>query len=344
MFELFWLWLGAIQRLFFSRKRLLLENLALRQQLVVLKRKNHRPRLRALDRLFGIAIKRLWSDWKDCLLIVSPATVVGWHRAGFRLYWRMLSKGSASPGMRRIDKELRNLIFHMVAENPTWGAPRIHGELLKLGFDISERTVSRWVERAPRSPEPAKRWQAFLENHREAIAAMDFFAVPTITFGLLYAFFVISHDRRRILHFGVTKHPTSCWVAQQLREAFPYKHGQQYLIFDHDTKFGNEVESAIVNVGLTAMRTSIRSPWQNGVAERWVGSCRRDLLDHIIPLNERHLKRLISEYVRYYHEDRTHLGLVKDTPTGRTAAQKNGSKVVSFPRIGGLHHRYELAA
>jgi putative transposase len=255
-----------------------------------------------------------------------------------------LSKGKVALGRKRIDKETRDLIFRMVAENPTWGAPRIHGELLKLGFDISERTVSRWMRRAPRNPEPASRSKTFLDNHREAIAAMDFFAVPTVTFGMLYCFFVIGHNRRRILHVGVTRHPTSCWVAQQLREAIPYEY-RRYLLFDHDAKFGFEVESAIEAVGLTAVRTSVRSPWQNGIAERWVGSCRCDLLDHVIPLNERHLKRLLSEYVRYYHEDRTHLGLEKDTPAGRSSAKAVvGSRIVSSPRLGGLHHRYDLAA
>jgi transposase InsO family protein len=233
----------------------------------------------------------------------------------------------------------------MVAENPTWGAPRIHGELLKLGVDISERTVSRWLQRAPKDPEPARRWQAFLRNHREAIAAMDFFSVPTLTFGVLYGFFVIAHDRRQILHCNVTRHPTGLWITQQLREAFPYDAEHKYLILDRDAKFGEAVNDAVKAIGLKAVRTSFRSPWQNGVAERWVGSCRRDLLDHVIPLNERHLKRLLSEYVRYYHLDRTHMGLEKDTPHRRPAAKSpRPCKVVSFPRLGGLHHRYDLAA
>ena len=194
-------------------------------------------------------------------------------------------------GRNRISKEIRDLIFRMVAENPTWGAPRIHGELIMPGFDASERTISRWIRKAPRDPEPSKRWLAFLRNHREAIAAMDFFTVPTITFGVLYCFFVIGHDRRRILHFNVTRHPTSLWVVQQ-------------------------------------------RPWQNGVAERWVQSCRRDLLDHVIPLNERHLMRLLSDYVRYYHEDRTHLGLGKETPFGRPHSHGSGL-VLSRARPGG---------
>jgi transposase InsO family protein len=245
-----------------------------------------------------------------------------------------------------VSKELRDLIFRMVAENVTWGAPRIHGELKMLGFDISERSVLRWMRKAPRSPEPAKRWAAFLNNHREAIAAMDFFTVPTLTFGVLYGFFVISHDRRRILHFGVTRHPASAWVSQQLRNAFPDDSAPQYLIFDRGSSFNEEVISIMKSFGIKPKRTSFRSPWQNGVAERWVGNCRRDLLDHVIVLNERHLKRLMSEYVRYYHEDRMHLALLKKTPAGREVAKDMdvSCSVLSIPRLGGLHHRYDLAA
>jgi transposase InsO family protein len=241
---------------------------------------------------------------------------------------------------------MRELIFRMVSENQTWGAPRIHGELRMLGLDISERTVLRWMRKAPRDPEPAKRWAAFLSNHREAIAAMDFFTLHTLTFGVLHCFFVIAHDRRRILHFNVTKHPTSSWVIQQLREAFPYDSAPGYLIFDRGPNFNKEVIDTLKTFGIQPKRTSFRSPWQNGVAERWVGNCRRDLLDHVIVLNERHLKRLMNEYVRYYHEDRTHLALGKSTPTGREEDKQSGSRqrVVSMPRLGGLHHRYDLAA
>ena len=233
----------------------------------------------------------------------------------------------------------------MVSENPTWGAPCIHGELLKLGFNVSERTVSRWMQCAPQKPDAGGQWKTFLNNHREAIAAMDFFTVPTMTFGILYCFFVIAHDRRRILHIHVTRDPNSLWIAQQLREAFPYEHRCKYLIFDRDAKFGNEVWSAVESMELASVRTSFKSPWQNGVAERWVGSCRRDLLDHVIALNERHLRRLLSEYVRYYHEDRTHSGLNKETPGDRpTAIRTADCRVISKPRLGGLHHRYDLVA
>jgi putative transposase len=231
----------------------------------------------------------------------------------------------------------------MRAENPTWGAPRIHSELLMLGYDLSERTISRWMKRGPRDPEPAQRWLTFLRNHWEAIAAMDFFAAPTITFGVLYGFFVISHDRRRILHFNVTKHPTSSWIIQQLREAFPFEWESRYLIFDRDAKYGLEVPTAVRSLKISPVRTSFESPWQNGVAERWVESCRRELRDHIIVVNERHLKRLLSDYVRYYHAHRTHLGLGKGTPSCRTPSRNSGF-VLSQERLGGLHHRYDRAA
>jgi putative transposase len=343
MFSLFTLSLGVLVRLFRSRGKLVLENLALRQRLAVLKRRHPRPRLASADRFFWVAVSRFWSGWQQALILVTPETVVRWHRAGFRLYWKLISKVSEQVGRRRISKEIRELIFKMVAENSTWGAPRIHGELLMLGFDVSERTISRWMKRAPRDPEPAKRWLAFLRNHREAIAAMDFFTVPTITFGVIYCFFVISHDRRRILHFNVTGHPTSLWTVQQLREAFPFGSAPRFLIFDRDGKFGLEVPATVRSLKMQPVRTSFKSPWQNGVAERWVESCRRDLLDHIIAVNQGHLKRLLSEYVHYYHEDRTHLGLGKGTPDCRTGSKASG-RVLCLPRLGGLHHRYDRAA
>jgi transposase InsO family protein len=212
-----------------------------------------------------------------------------------------------------------------------------------LGLDISERTVSRWMKRTSTNPDPSKRWLTFLHNHREAIAAMDFFAVPTVTFSVLYCFFVISHHRRRILHCNVTSHPTSLWIVQQLREAFPFDSATRFLIFDRDAKYGLEVPAVVRSLNMCPVQTSFESPWQNGIAERWVGSCRRDLLDHIIALNERHLKRLLSEYITYHHEDRTHLGLEKETPGGRTHSLPSG-RISSQPRLGGLHHRYDRAA
>jgi putative transposase len=192
----------------------------------------------------------------------------------------------------------------MKRQNPTWGAPRIHGELLLLGFDISEPTVSRYLQRLKRIPDESKasQWHAFLNNHREVTAALDFFTVPNLYFRTLYCFFVIEHARRRVLHCKVTFHPTSDWIVQQLREAFPLPCAYRYVLLDHDSKFGSEVRQFLDSSALKPMRTSIRSPWQNGVAERWVGSARRELLNHVIPLNEFHLRRLGREYLAYYHK------------------------------------------
>ena len=212
-----------------------------------------------------------------------------------------------------------------------------------LGFDVSERTISRWMRHAPRNLEPAKRWLAFLRNHREAIAAMDFFTVPTVTFSLLYCFFVIGHDRLRILHINVTRQPTSSWIIQQLHEVFPHQAGQRFLIFDRDSKYGFETPIVVRSMGLIPVRTSFESPWQNGIAERWVESCRRDPLDHVIAMNEAHLKRLLSEYVSYFHENRTHLGWKKETPERRVRAAARGG-VTALPRLGGLQHLYERVA
>jgi hypothetical protein len=214
--------LGWLIDAFRPRQDLILENLALRQQLMALHAKRPRPRLRSLDKLFWVALRKLWSGWKRSLILVTPETVVRWHRTGFRLYWAWLSRAPRTAGRKALSREVRELILRMVAENSTWGAPRIHGELLKLGFDISERTVSRWVKRAQRNPDPVRRWLTFLRNHREAIAAMDFFTVPTLTFSVLYCFFVIDHDRRKILHFNVTRNPNSFWIVLQLRQTWGY--------------------------------------------------------------------------------------------------------------------------
>src|SRR5712664_1108905 len=271
MFRFIGLGVGTLVRLLRARRSLLLENLALRQQLAVLKRLRPRPRLDLLDKLFWVAVRRFWSRWQQFLIAVMPETVVRWHRGGFRLYWKLTSRVRRPIGRRQTSKEVRQLIFRMVVENPTWGAPRIHGELLMLGFDVSERTVSRWMKRAPRDPEPATRWLTFLRNHWEAIAAMDFFTVPTITFGVLYCFFVISHDRRRILHFNVTKHPTSSWIIQQLREGFPFGSAPRFLIFDRDAKFGLEIPAAVRSQSVSPVRTSLESPWQKRMEWQSVG-------------------------------------------------------------------------
>ena len=336
----FILFLLAALRVFLrSRSDTALEILALRQQVAVLKRKRPRPVLNSLDRFFW-TLYRYWSRWKDVLVIVMPDTVTGWHRAGFGRYWRWRSRRTA--GRPRITNEIRALVQRLAAGNPDWGAPKIHGELQKLGFVVSERSVARYLARVSRRGDPGKKWLAFLQNHREVIVAFDFFTVPTLTFQLLYCFFVIEHSRRKILHCNVTRHPTAEWVVQQLREAFPDNCPYRYVILDRDSKFDHEVITFLQASGLQPKRTSVQAPWQNGLAERWVGSCRREILDHVIALSEQHLLRIVRDYVTYYHEDRIHDSLNKDTPNQRPVEQRPSStaSVIAMPRLGGLHHRY----
>jgi putative transposase len=333
-------WLTSFLR---SRHDLGLEIVALRQQLVVLKRRTKRAHLRRSDRLFWVMLRRVWAKWPNPLLIVKPDTVVRWHRKGFRLYWRFRSR-SERVGRPVIARDVRASIHTMASENPTWGAPRVHGELLKLGFEISERTVSRYLSRLQPSDRAAQLWRTFLKNHREVIAGMDFFTVITANFRILYCLFLIQHDRRKIIYLNVTEHPTGEWVVQQLREAFSETRDDQYLIFDRDAKFSADMHQFLDSAGISAVRTSYRSPWQNGVAERWVRSFRNDLLDHVIVLHETHLRRLARDYLGYYHADRTHDGLDKDTPQGRPPSIRNpGERLASHPRLGGLHHRYSWA-
>ena len=344
MLESILAFISAFRALFRSRSDVALEVLALRQQVAVLKRKRPRPILNRLDRLFWITLRRCWPRWADILLIVKPDTVISWHRAGFRLYWRWRSRPRG--GRPKITAEMRMLIRRLAQENSDWGAPRVHGELLKLGFVVSERSVARYLRRIRRRPNPGKRWLAFLQNHREAIVAFDFFTVPTVTFQLLYCFFVIEHDRRKILHLNATRHPTADWVIQQLREAFPQAAPYRYVILDRDSKFDHDVILFLKATGLKPSRTSIRSPWQNGTAERWIGSCRREILDHVIVLDERHLLRLLRDYVSYHHQDRVHDSLEKDTPDRRPIEQRPAANatVIAMPRLGGLHHRYAWRA
>ncbi len=325
----------------------MLENLALRQQLSTVLQK-HRPRIGPVDRVFWVVLRRVWARWSDAVVIVKPETVIGWHRAGFALYWRWLSRRRRSPRRAAVGREVRELVRRMARENG-WGAPRIHGELLKLGFTVSERTVSRYMRQHGRSPERRQNWLTFLRNHREVIVAMDFFTVPTATFRVLYVWFAIRHSRREIVHWSVTESPTAPWVVQQLRETFPFDDAggrSRYLVLDRDTIFSAAVVAVIATMGLEPTRTSYQSPWQNGVAERFVGTVRRDLLDHVIVLDDGHLRRLLSEYLAYYHGDRTHLGVGKDAPVARPVALRPaGAAVVHAQRrVGGLHHRYVWAA
>jgi putative transposase len=253
-------WFGAFFR---TRSSPALEILALRQQLSGLKRKNPRPRLSLWDQAFWVFLRRVWSRWAEVLEVVKPETVIPWHHAGFRLYWWFLSRRRVK-GRPEISAEVRCVVERMAKEYLTWGPPRIHGELLKLGFDISERTVSRYLLRVGRNRDPRKLWLVFLRNHRQVIAAMDFSTVPTATFRVLYCFFVISHSRRKILHFNATEYPTSPWVGQQLREVYPDDTAPRYLILDRDRKYEGEATEVLQSLRSELVRISYQSPWQNG--------------------------------------------------------------------------------
>jgi putative transposase len=330
--------LASACALFRSQSEQAIVELALRQQLAAYSHRRSRPRLTRIDRAFWVLLSRIWPRWREVLSIVQPETVVRWHRKGFRLYWRSIS--GRGPGRPRISPELQDLIRRLATEND-WRARKIQAELEKLGFNVSLATVSRYLPKPRPDDRQRQRWTTFLRNHRDAITAMDFLVVPTVRFKLLYVWFVIEHGRRRVLHFNVTGHPTSSWTIQQLREAFPDESSVGFLIHDNDSIFSDCVLEANGHVGIESKRTSYRSPWQNGIAERWVGSVRRELLDHVIVLDEQHLRRLLREYVDYYNAERVHTRL-RDAPLGRPTESRpsHRAQVVGLPRVGGLHHRY----
>jgi transposase InsO family protein len=294
--------------------------------------------LTAGDRLLWVWLSRIWSDWRSVLVIVQPDTVIAWHRKSFRLFWSWKVR-RGQPGRPKIPREVRDLIHRMCRENPTWGAPRIHGELLKLGIDIGETSVSKYMVRS-RKP-PSQTWRTFLENHVQQLVSIDFFTVPTIRFQLLYVFLVLAHDRRRILHFNVTAHPTAEWIGQQLREAFPFDQFPRYLLRNRDAIFGNDFREQARDMGIEEVLSAPRSPWQRAYVERMIGSIRRECLDHVIVLDESSLRRTLAAYFDYYHRSRTHMSLGKGSPEPRPIQRPEIGPVVAVRQVGGLHHRYE---
>jgi transposase InsO family protein len=310
---------------------LALENLALRQQLAILKRSSKRPRLHIRDRLFWVLLSRLWSGWQDVLIVIKLDTVVRWHRKGFKLFWRYKSR-RRGPGRPPISPDVRDLILRMAEANPLWGAPRIHGELLKLGIEISERTVSNLMP--PRHPKPTcQTWRSFLKNHMPNIVAIDFFTVPSATLRVLFVLVILRHSSRKVLHFNVTANPSAEWTSQQVVEALPWDTASKYLLRDRDSIYGMFFRQRVANMGIKEVITARQSPWQNPFVERLIGSIRRECLNHVIVVNERQLKRLLSSYFDYYHHDRTHYGLGKDTPCERLVQSKpeQWSKVIEMP-------------
>ena len=323
------------------RSDLALENLALRQQLAVLRRQHRRPRIRKLDRAFWVILSRFWGDWKETLIIVKPETVLRWHRKRFASYWARLSR-HGRPGRPGTDREIRELIRRMANANLNWGAPRVHGELLKLGIDISERTVSRWMPR--RRKPPSQTWRSFLDNHVGELVSIDFFTVPTATFRVLFVLIVLAHDRRRIVHFNVTEHPTAEWTSQQMVEAFCDGETPRFLIRDRDGVYGLTFRDRVAAMDIQEVVIAPHSPWQTPYVERVIGTLRRDCLDHVIVLGETHLRRIVKRYVRYYHASRCHLALEKDAPERRAVQPPKQGHVIEIPEVGGLHHRYERRA
>jgi transposase InsO family protein len=335
MIGLFCFALAVLSSLFKSKLRLEAENAVLRHQLIVLKRRLHgRVRLTNHDRWFLIQLYRWFPSILQVLTIIRPETLVRWHRAGFRRYWRWKSRPRG--GRPKIDTELRALIRQMSIDNSLWGAPRIHGELLKLGFELAQSSVAKYMVKR-RGP-PSQGWRTFLRNHAPDIAAMDLFVVPTIGFDLLYAFVIVRLDRRDLVWINVTKNPTAEWVARQITEAFPWDEAPKYLIRDHDRIYGTLVARRLRAMGIRDKPTAPASPWQNGFAERLIGSIRRECLDHIIVFGETHLRRILRSYARYYNEARTHLSLNKDTPMSRAA--ETAGRIICHPILGGLHHQY----
>jgi len=332
--------LATLRGIVRSRATLHLEILALRHQLQVLQRSQpRRLRLANADRWLWVWLSQMWGGWRTALVIVQPETVVAWHRQGFRLFWTWKSRRRT--GRPAVSSDVRALIRELVHENPLWGAPRIHGELLKLGVQISQATVAKYMAR-PATP-PSQSWRTFLASHVQQIAAADFFVVPTATYRLLFVLVILAHERRRVVHVAVTDHPTAAWTAQQLREAFPWNQTPRYLIHDRDLAF-QAIIGTTKAMGIEDVRTAPRSPWQNAYVERFIGSVRRECLDHVIVLNAAGLRTILKSYLTYYTHSRTHLSLDKDSPQPRPLCPLGDGCVTAISQVGGLHHRYERRA
>jgi transposase InsO family protein len=334
MVALIFFLLNLVTSFFKPKSWLAAENAALRQQLIVLQRQvRGRAQLTNSDRLFFIQLYRWFPSALKAMTIMRPETVMRWQRAGFRRYWRWKWR---NPGGRpKIAADLRALIRQMSIENWLWGAPRIHGELLKLGFAVAQSTVAKYMATGgPRG----QSWGTFLRNHMPHIAAMDLFVVPTISFDLLYVLVIVRLARREIVWINVTSHPTAQWIAQQITEAFPWNEAPRYLIRDQDKIYGVAVTRRLRAMGIRDKPIAAGSPWQNGFVERLIGTIRRECVDHIVALSEQHLRRFVKSYASYYNTARTHRSLAKDTPVSRPV-QRIG-RIVSNALVGGLHHQY----
>lgn len=339
MLEILALLLAVLRAALRDRAGLVAENLVLRHQLAVLTRPTRqRPRLRARDTAFWVLIRRLWRDWRGPLVLVRPETVVGWHRRGWRWFWRWRSRGGGRP---RLSAEVLELIATMARENPAWGSERIRGELLKLGIAVSKRSVQRYRGRGPARP-PSQTWRTFLANHAAQIWAADLFTVQTLSFKTLYVLLFIAHDRRTLVHWNLTASPTAAWVWRQVLEATPWGRQPRYLVRDRDAAYGGDFVPRARCLGVETLLTPIRAPRANAVAERVIGTLRRECLDHLIVVNERHLRAILGEFVRFYNAERPHRTLGLETPI--PATRPSTGLIRSRAVLGGLHHAYDRAA
>jgi putative transposase len=324
-----------------SRAALAAENLALRHQLSVLEQSVKRPKLCPPDRRFWVWLSRLWPNWRAVLRIVQPDTVLKWHKMGFKFYWRWKSTPK-TVGRPPIDKDIRDLIRRMARENPLWGAPHICSELHLWGYEVAQATVATSMPKT-RTP-PSQTWRTFLENPIRDIVAMDFFTVPTLTFRVLDGVLVLRHDQRVGVHFNATEHPTAQWAAQQIVEAFPFEEAPRFLLRDRDGIYGAHFQPRVRHMSMTEVVIAPCSPWQHPYAERMIGSLRRELLDHMIVLNEAHLCRFVTSYLDDYHTVRPHLSLKRNAPMPRPIEPQSTGTVVATPCVGGLHHGYRRTA
>ena len=337
--------LGTIADLGRSKSELMAENALLRQQLIVLRRQVKRPACRKADRLLLVLLARVVRTWKQALFIVQPETLLRWHRESFHLFWKRRSK--ATSHKPKVAAETVVLIKEMAAKNWLWGAERIRGELLKLGIRVSKRTIQKYMRHVRKPGRGGQSWSTFLRNHAKEIWACDFLQVTDLLFCSLFAFFIIELRSRKVIHVGVTRFPTDAWTAQQLREATPYGHTPKYLIRDNDSKFGPCFARVAATSGIKILKTPYHAPRANAICERFLGSVRRECLDHVLILSEKQLHRVLRAYVKYFNEARPHQGIHQQVPQGAVTcipSVQPDERIISVPVLGGLHHEYRRVA
>jgi transposase InsO family protein len=340
-----------------TKKQLMAENALLRQQLIVLNRQVPKADFQPLDRFILMILASLVRDWKQALLILKPDTLLRWHRQGFKLLWKIKSKAKSNERKPKISEETIVLIKKLAKENKLWGAERIRGELLKLDIKVAKRTIQKYMREVRTSTAPTgQKWSTFLKNHADEIWACDFLPVTNLFFKQIYALFIVEHGSRRVVHFGVTRHPTQEWVTQQLKEATPFDHKPKYLIRDRDSRFGHQFDTIAKASGIEVVKTAYRTPKMNSICERFLGSAKRECLDHLFILSERHLARVLKEYVEYFNHCRPHQGINQALPVPQipgtfpdkgeasTIQLTESGKIIALPVLGGLHHSYQRAA